>query len=269
MAAKKDVPTDPARTLALLWGLEGKAGRKGLSVDSIVAAGIALADAEGLDAVSMRRVAERLDVGAMSLYTHVPGKADLMDLMQDAALAGLYADLDEPARAPGGWRGGIEFVAERNWALYQRHPWMLYLAGARPVLGPNTSRKYEAELRPLDGIGLTDVEMDSVLTLVLAHVVGTARQLASVAATVEESGLTDAQWWGIVGPILDRVMDGEQFPVSGRVGTAAGTEFDAASDPIHALRFGLDRILDGVAELIGSRAHRDSASPRPDQSGAE
>ncbi|MFD4180125.1 TetR/AcrR family transcriptional regulator [Rhodococcus sp. NPDC058514] len=253
MTAKNEAPADPARTLALLWGLHGKAGRKGLNVNAIVAAGIALADTEGLDAVSMRRVAERLDVGAMSLYTHVPGKTDLVDLMHDAVLGGLYADLDEPTRVPDGWRGGLEFIAERNWDLYRRHPWMLSLVGARPVLGPNTSLKYEAELRPLDGIGLTDVEMDSVLTLVLTHVVGTARLLASVAQTAENSGLTDAQWWDITGPILERLMDPAKYPVSGRVGEAASAHYEAATDPVHALRFGLDRILDGVAALISER----------------
>ncbi|MFC7450894.1 TetR/AcrR family transcriptional regulator [Rhodococcus daqingensis] len=254
MTSKKEAPSDPARMVALLWGQHGKTGRKGLTVEAIVAAGIGLADAEGLDAVSMRRVAERLGAGAMSLYTHVPGKADLVDLMHDSVLGGLYVDLGEPTGAPGGWRGGLEFIAARNWDLYQRHPWMLQLVGVRPVLGPNTIRKYEAELRPLDGIGLSDIEMDSVLTLVLTHVVGTARLLASVAATAEESGLTDAQWWDLVSPTLEQLMDPADYPIAGRVGEAAGLEFQSTGDPVHTLRFGLERILDGVADLIRERS---------------
>jgi AcrR family transcriptional regulator len=253
VTAHNDAPADPARTLALLWGLHPKPGRKGLSVEAIVAAGIDLADAERLDAVSMRRVAERLGVGAMSLYTHVPGKSDLFDLMHDAALAGLYRDPDEPARAIGGWRAAMELIAERNWDLYQRHPWILDLVGGRPVLGPNTSVKYETELRPLDGLGLTDVEMDSVLTLVLTHVIGTARLSAGTANTTDGPHLTDPQWWDIVGPVLQRLIDPDQFPVSSRVGAAAGSEHNAAFSPKHALRFGLDRILDGVADLITRR----------------
>ncbi|MFI6432078.1 TetR/AcrR family transcriptional regulator [Rhodococcus oryzae] len=264
VTSKKEGPSDPARTLGLLWGLRGKAGRKGLTVEAIVAAGIELADAEGLDGVSMRRVADRLGSGAMSLYTHVPGKDDLVDLMHDSVLGGLYADLDEPAQTPGGWRGGLAFIAARNWDLYQRHPWMLQLVGMRPVLGPNTVRKYEAELRPLDGIGLSDIEMDSVLTLVLTHVVGTARLLVSVGATAEKSGLTDAQWWDLVSPTLEQLMDPAEFPVSGRVGEAAGTEFESTGDPVHALRFGLDRILDGVSVLISERTPSDQGQSEPE-----
>ncbi|MFC9790224.1 TetR/AcrR family transcriptional regulator [Rhodococcus sp. NPDC127528] len=253
--------TDPARTLALLWGEHSTSGRTGLGVDAIVAAAIELADAEGLEAVSMRRLADRLGVGAMSLYTHVPGKAVLVDLMQDATLADLYTDTDEPARAGGGWRGGVEFVVDRNWDLYRRHPWLLHIVGARPVLGPNTSRKYEAELRPLDGIGLTDVEMDAVLSLVLSHVTGTARLLVSVEQTARDSGLTDAQWWAATAPILERLLDPAAYPVSDRVGSAAGREHQAASSPQHALRFGLDRILDGVDALVHQRAPLGQPSP--------
>lgn len=256
MVAKKDTPTDPARNLMLLWGLHGKPGRKGLDVPAIVASGIDLADREGLAAVSMRRVAELLGVGAMSLYTHVPSKSDLVDLMTDSALDALYADADEPARADGGWRGALAFIAHRNWDLFRRHPWLLELTAGRPVLGPHTSEKYEAELRPLDGLGLTDVEIDSVLTLVLTHVAGTARAFATFTRTAQETGMTDAQWWDITGPILERLIDRERFPVSSRVGTAASIEYDAASDPVHAMNFGLERILDGVSALVELRGQK-------------
>lgn len=253
MTAPKNAPTDPARTIALLWGLHPKPGRKGLTVETIVAAGVELADAEGLDAVSMRRVADRLGVGAMSLYTHVPSKTDLVDLMHDTVLRDLYRDPDEPAAAAGGWRGSMTLIAQRNWEVYRRHPWLLDLIGTRPVPGPNSSIKYEAELRPLDGVGLSDVEMDSVLTLLLTHVQGTARLSAGSATTTSDSSLTDPQWWDITGPILDRLIDPKKFPVASRVGAASGTEHNAAISPAHALTFGLDRILDGVADLIEQR----------------
>ncbi|MEU0517788.1 TetR/AcrR family transcriptional regulator [Streptosporangium sp. NPDC006007] len=244
---------DPARSLALLWGSHGKPGRSGLTIRSIVATAIELADAEGLEAVSMRRVAERLRVGTMSLYTHVPGKAELVDLMVDTAYGQLYDDVDAPSSRPGGWREALEFVAARNWELYRRHPWLLHVVGARPVLGPNASLKYEAELRPLDGVGLSDVEMDSVLTLILTHVEGAARARASVEHNQRETGMTDAEWWTINAPLLDKVMDAVRFPVSSRVGQAAGQEYDAASDPERAFAFGLERILDGIAGLITRR----------------
>lgn len=254
MATKKESVPDPARSLGLLWRTGDRSARSGLSVDAVVTAAMAIADSEGLEAVSMRRVAERLKVGTMSIYTHVPGKADLTELMVDSALGELYEDMDEPARAPGGWRGALMFVARSNWQLYQRHPWLLDLTGARPVLGPHTTRKYEAELRPLDGLGLSDVEMDSVLTLVLTHVEATARALAAVTRTRQESGMTDSQWWFAIAPLLEKLIDGRQFPVASRVGASAGQAFDAASDPVHSMAFGLEVILDGVGALISGRS---------------
>lgn len=252
MAGRKSA-TDPTRSLGLLWGSPARPGRSGLTVAAIVTSAVELADAEGLDAVSMRRVAERLGVGTMSLYTHVPTKTDLTELMMDATLGQLYEDPDQPATATGGWRGALTLVAERNWGLYRAHPWLLDVGAARPVLGPHTTAKYEAELRPLDGLGLSEVEMDSVLALVLTHVAGTARALVDVERTRRDSGLTDAQWWSVVGPVLDRLVDRHRYPVATRVGEAAAVQYDAASDPVHALSFGLDRILDGVAALVDSR----------------
>lgn len=114
MSGKKASEADPARSLALLWGSHNKPGRSGLTVRSIVLAAIELANAEGLDAVSMRQVAERLGVGTMSLYTHVPGKGELVDLMVDTAYGDLYTDVDAPSRQPGGWRGALSFVAART-----------------------------------------------------------------------------------------------------------------------------------------------------------
>jgi AcrR family transcriptional regulator len=257
VGAKQGTEADPARTMALLWGSHSKPGRSGLTIAAIVAAAIELADAEGMDAVSMRQVAERLQVGTMSLYTHVPGKGELTDLMIDTAYGELYADVDEPARQPGGWRGGLEFIAARNWELYQRHPWMLQIAGARPVLGPNASRKYEAELRPLDGIGLTDLEMDSVLTLVLTHIDGTARAQAVMQQTQRETGVTDAEWWLAVAPVFARVAEGAHFPVGSRVGEAAGMAHQAAANPLHSFQFGLSVILDGVEALLTEKGTRD------------
>jgi AcrR family transcriptional regulator len=82
--------SDPARSLALLWGSHSRPGRSGLTLRGIVTAAIQLADAQGIDAVSMRHVADALEVGTMSLYTHVPGKAELVELMVDTVYGQLY-----------------------------------------------------------------------------------------------------------------------------------------------------------------------------------
>jgi len=241
---------DPAKSLALLWGPQDRAGRSGLTVRAIVDAAIALSDADGIGALSMRSIAERLGVGTMSLYTHVPSKPVLIELMIDAVSGQVYADLDEPAGQPGGWRGALTFIARRNWDVFLRHPWLLRVLDGRPVLGPNVNLKYEAELRPLDGIGLSDIEMDSVLTLVLMHVEGMARWQVALLEIREQSGQSDVQWWANLEPALAAMMDPAQFPLGSRVGRAAGEYHQSAGDPGHSLDFGLERILDGVETLI-------------------
>src|ERR687894_236913 len=86
------------RAMVLLWGV-GKGPRRGLSVEEMVEAAVGLADDEGLEALSMRRVANRLGVGAMSLYTYVPGKAELLDVMMDT----VFAEETLPDAATGNW----------------------------------------------------------------------------------------------------------------------------------------------------------------------
>jgi AcrR family transcriptional regulator len=241
---------DPARSLALLWRTRERTSRKGkpeLSVELIVRGAIDLADTSGLAAVSMRRVAERLGVGTMSLYTYVPGKAELLDVMLDT----VYGELPEIVGAT--WRSRLEAVARANMALYQRHPWLLQVATSRPVLGPNAIAKYDRELAAIDGIGLKDIEMDSVLTLITGYVHGAARGAAEAAAAEQNTGMTDEQWWYAHVPFLERIMDGTRYSTAARVGTTAGETHNAAYNPEHAFEFGLARVLDGIAVLINER----------------
>lgn len=246
-------PSNPATSLALLWGSHSREGRSGLSVRAIVTAATEIADEGRFAKVSMAAVAKRLGVGTMSLYTHVPGKSDLASLMIDTAHGELYADASEPLNQPGGWRGALEFIARRNWELLQKHPWLLELSDGRPVLGPHTTLKYEAELRPLDDLGLTEIEMDAVLTLVLAHVGSAARAEIGRKETQAASGMNDEEWWVSNEPFLANVMDASRFPTASRVGQAAGEAHQGATNPQHALAFGLSRILDGVEALLASR----------------
>ena len=119
MAREHSSAGDPTSSLVLLWRTPGaRASPSGLGPDRIVRGAIELADADGLSAVSMRRVADRLGAGTMSLYTHVPGKAELLDAMLDVVLA----ETARPQDVPGGWRGRLEVVARENLALLRRHP---------------------------------------------------------------------------------------------------------------------------------------------------
>lgn len=242
---------DPARSLALLWRTSERASRKGkpdLNVELVVRAAIELADTAGLTALSMRRVAERLGVGTMSLYTYVPGKAELLDVMLDT----VYGETtDAPEEAT--WRARLEHIARENLALYQRHPWLTQVAASRPVLGPNAIAKYDRDLRAIDGIGLSDLEMDSVLTLVGGYVHGAARGAADAAAAEQSTGMSDEQWWYAHVPFLERIMDGRRYPTATRVGSAAGEAHQAAYNPEHAFEFGLRCVLDGVEMLVRAR----------------
>lgn len=243
---------DPARSLALLWRTGERASRKGkpdLSVGRIVRAAIELADAEGLQALSMRRVAERLGVGTMSLYTYVPGKPELLDVMLDT----VYGETPRPDGEADGWRARLERIARDNWALCLRHPWLVQVATSRPPLGPNVIAKYDHELRAVDGIGLSDVEMDSVITLVTGFVHGTARGALEADQIRSQSGLTDEQWWAAHAPFLARIADPGAFPTAARVGAAAGEALGGAYSAGHAFEFGLERVLDGIETLIARR----------------
>jgi AcrR family transcriptional regulator len=247
---------DPDKTLTLLWRAQlgeprgGRGPRQRVSVDQIVDAGIAIADADGIEAVSMRNVAERLGIAPMSLYTYVDSKAALIDLMVDR----ITAEVSRETFGDAPWRERLERIARDLLAHYAQHPWSLQIAMSRPPLGPGISDLYEHQLAAVDGIGLTDLQMDSVVTLIGGFVAGVAREGHDAARTRDLSGQSDTEWWEANAPILDRVMDGSRYPVSGRVGMAAGEAYQSTASPDHGFAFGLATLLDGIERLLERRA---------------
>ena len=250
MASERSGAGDPVRTLELLWRLPVEGPRRGprpaLSIDAVVASATALADAEGLDAVTMRRVAAALGVAPMTLYTYVPGKAELLDLMLDAA----YAQLPLVDTAGQPWRRRLIAVAAENRAMLEAHPWAAEISTVRPPLGPGQLAKYEHELAALDGLGLDDVTMDAALTYLLGFVQAWARASADARSLRPAGATDDEQWWAATAPVLERVFDPARYPLAARVGSAAGAAHGAAYGPEHAYEFGLARVLDGLAALI-------------------
>lgn len=243
---------DPARAMALLWRSRepvprGRGRPPGIDVDLILAAAIDEADNLGLGALSMRRVAQRLGVGAMTLYSHVPGKAELLDAMIDTVYAEVLDGGDSDSA--GGWRAALERVARANWTLYRRHPWILQVAASRPVLGPNLMAKYDQELRAVADTGLDEFDMDAVVTLITGFVQGAAKGAVDSAGAEQRTGQTDEQWWSAHAPYLENVFDADRWPTAARVGAVAG----AAFDPQAAFEFGLSRVLDGIDVFIGSQ----------------
>ena len=264
---------DPRRTLDLLWG-DGprptRGPKPGLTVEDIVRAAIDLAGEQGIAGLSMRRVAERLGVGTMSLYTYVPSKAELLDLMLDtvygeqvAAIraATTAASVDDPhAPLTVEWRAGLAARARADWDLYHRHPWIFQIAHGRGVLGPNELRALDATLRVLDGLGLSGREMVAAVDLVAMYVGGAARLAVEAGAAPAATGTTDTEWWLARERILaEKIGDGADFPTVIRVSTDGG--FDVAPDAedynrafaVDDFEFGLERVLDGIGEFIAGR----------------
>ncbi|MDN3240708.1 TetR/AcrR family transcriptional regulator C-terminal domain-containing protein [Glycomyces tritici] len=246
MSATTETPKP--NLLELLWRAapeSGRGPRKGLTVDEVVTAAITLADAEGLEAVTVRRLAQELGKAPMTLYTYVPGKTELVALMLDALFDGM-----ERTPAAGAWRERLAAVARDNYGLYRAHPWAAAASPSRPPLGPGQCAKYEHELQALEGSGLSDVEMDDALAYLLAFVRTAAQDAAQSEAERAASGMDDQEWWEANGPLLAKVLDTERFPTAVRVGQAAGEAHDAAYNAEHAFEFGLARTLDGLAALI-------------------
>ncbi|MFD1537681.1 TetR/AcrR family transcriptional regulator [Nonomuraea guangzhouensis] len=238
---------NPDDGVELLWGDGDGEPRPGLSLGRIVQAAIELADADGLEGLSMRKVAERLGFTTMSLYRHVPGRDHLLDLMRDAVI-GLPGTIPpEGARAgeAGGWRARLEACAREGWELRKRHPWVAEVRGTRRVPGPNAVAHYEYMLSAVSGTGLTPAEMIAVVGLVARFVDSEAVRLAEVARTERLSGVSEEEWWGARDTLYARL---DRYPTLTHLWEAGG--YDEPEDPFE---FGLRRVLDGIEVLVQER----------------
>ena len=216
-----------------------------LTPGPIVAAAIAVADAEGLAGLSMRRVATELGVATMSLYRHVADKDDLLLKMLDAA----FEECRFPAHPPEGWRDQLELAARTLWAMFQRHPW---LAPALSVTRPQPIARglacAEWVLSALDGRGLDPSTMLTIYITLVNYVRGTAMNLELEADAEAASGLNSEEWLETQGPALRAIVEAGRFSVFERV-TAADYDFNLGN----LFEFGLQRLLDGLTALIDGR----------------
>ncbi|MBO1417872.1 TetR/AcrR family transcriptional regulator [Streptomyces sp. FH025] len=224
-------------TVRLLWGPPAKPTRgpkPALSLERIAAAGVEAADAEGLGAVSMQKVAGLLDFTKMSLYRYVPGKAELIALMVESALD------EPPATAEGDWREQLTAWAHHLAASFARHPWLLDATIGPRVLGPRELAWLERVVAALDGRGLTGSERMDAAVLLAGHV----RSIAEQSRAVGPDGSPEAELLTALGTVVHRHAD--RYPAL----AAAMAEPDGRDQ---ALDFGLERILDGLAALIDRR----------------
>ncbi|GAA0221925.1 TetR/AcrR family transcriptional regulator C-terminal domain-containing protein [Saccharothrix mutabilis subsp. mutabilis] len=248
---------DARRSLSSLWRgpADGsKPGPKpGLSLEAIIDAAIAVADEHGMAALSMRAVGERLGRTAMALYTYVPNKAELIDLMYDKVLGELPGDypLDD------GWRPALTAWARDTRAFYLWHPWVLQVSQARPVLGPNEFRMLETLLRILKETGLDVQVLRGVVGAVVQFVRGSAEVIADARRASRDTGVSDEEWWYTRSPVLEEVAPdfATRFPLTTWLGGAEAPTDDECTPYLEReaewnFTVGLDVLLDGIEATV-------------------
>jgi AcrR family transcriptional regulator len=229
-----------AAGVELLWGHRGqptRGPRPALTLASIAEAAIKVADEEGLDAVSMQRVAAALDVTKMALYRYVSSKAELLAVMTEIAVG-------EPpvlAGVRGGWRRRLEKWAELLRATWRQHPWIPAVTVGDRLMGPRETGWTEAAVATLEGTGLTGAERMDAVFLLSGHV----RNTQSAAGT--QPWTADRRLSPLLTDLVRR--DKERFPA-----LVAATDEGGRQADDNGWTFGLDRILDGLEQLIASRA---------------
>jgi DNA-binding transcriptional regulator YhcF (GntR family) len=215
---------------------------QGLSRDHLLRTAIEIADAEGLGAVSMRRLAAQLGVGPMSLYRHVANKDELLVEMADR----VFGEVDLPRTGPEGWRARLELTARRQWKLCRTHLWLpRTVSFTRPLLAPNMMAQTEWTLRALDGFGLDPtVRMREALAL-HGLVLTAALSLADEVEAEQESGVTLDRWHA------GQAARAHELLRTGRFPRLAAVPEDAARDLDAQFEYSLARHLDGFAVLVG------------------
>ncbi|MFG2468273.1 TetR/AcrR family transcriptional regulator [Streptomyces canus] len=207
-----------------------------LSRERIVRAAIQLADADGLEAVSLRKVATALGVGPMRLYSYIDSKEELLDLMVDAVHA-------EIRPAGDSWREMLRSLAEATRHAAHEHEWLADLLGGRPQLGPHALANGETVVAALG-----DVAVDAVMPVVgavNAYVIGAVRREIAARRAERATGMDEKRWQASLGPYLERTFATGRFPA------LATVVHDAAHlDADHTFRIGLDFLLDGIEARI-------------------
>ncbi len=259
-ATERPLSTPLPRGLDLLWGRRapGKRGPKpALSVDAIVEAAIRLADAEGLEAVSMARVAHELGFTTMSIYRYVDNKEDLLQLMWNASAEGAGTVVLEGRT----WRERL-----RHWALIQRqslaaHPWITQMPLATPPAAPNSLAFVEKGLSALDGTALKDDDKLRVVGALSSYTLSEARMAndaARAAKKAESAGGREAAW--DFRALLRELVDEPSYP---RLhGIAWAPQRHPQPSETDEFLFGVELILDGVEALVERCRNRPRRRPR-------
>ncbi|KRV51226.1 TetR family transcriptional regulator [Wenjunlia vitaminophila] len=243
---------DPGATLRLLWrgaAVDTDRPTRGrppkITLKQVITAAITVADRDHLEATTMDKVAHELGVGTMSLYTHVPGKAELIDLMVDATWCELALPHGADPR-PDGWRAQVELYARKASALHGRHPWLREISTVRPPLGPGLLARQEYLLSALSGAGLDPVQTAAATDAIVIFVDAAAGAQAEHTHAEQFSGQSGPDWWAARRAFWTEIFDVTRYPAIARAWTEGGLSRSAAEASTLAFDLGLRSLLDGI-----------------------
>ncbi len=233
-----------------------RARQPSLTRDQIIRAAIELADAEGAEAISMRRIAARLGVGAMTLYGYVADRDALLAYMINE----VAAEMGPPGRPSGSWRADLELVARGLRDICRRHPWLPAQLGTLPFLiAPRLLAPAELVLAALEPLGIDLQTAGAVLRLLNNYVVGTTLREAADPPAASTDGTADYQ--SAMAAYLRQLAASGYYPLMSRLGLTVLDGSVLTAD--QSFDVGLQCLLDGIGALAAQ--HTGSCRPRPSQ----
>ena len=232
------------------WGGWERAGTgwPSLSREQIVRAAMEIADAEGAEAVSMRRIATKLGVGTMSLYRHVADKEDLIARMLDA----VFGEIEHPARPSGDWQADLRLISLGTRAVVKRHPWLVPLLGGRPRIGPGFLGHAEFSMAAVAGIDVDFPFAAAIPAMVDDYVFGFVLRELQDEEVTRRTGMSEEAWRTSIGPYLREMMATGRYPTIGRLLDEHG-EHHPELPADERFELGLDCLLDGIATRLAAR----------------
>jgi AcrR family transcriptional regulator len=210
----------------------------------ITEAAIRIADAEGLEAATMRRIAAEIGAGAMSLYRYVPSRDNLVELMADR----LMGEIDVTGMPSGDWRADLTRYADGLRAMWLRHPWIATVQRSLPSFGPNQLLLIERLMGVLDAFVSIDENL-GLMAMLNSYIEGTVREEISSAKEVRRSGLSESEWMARSYPYVDRLVKSGEYPIFTKIVMEARQPHLSRDDQF---RYGLQRVLDCIAAALPS-----------------
>ncbi|GAA0322092.1 TetR/AcrR family transcriptional regulator [Actinoallomurus spadix] len=219
----------------------------------ITEAAIRIADTEGLEAATMRRIAAEIGAGAMSLYRYVPSRDDLIALVADR----LMGEIDVEGMPSGDWRADLTRYANEVRAMWLRHPWIATVHRSLPGLGPNQLRLIERVMGTLDAHVPIDENL-GLMAILTGYVEGTVREEVSAAEELRRSGLSESEWMARSSPRVRQLLESGEYPIFTKIVMEARRPHLSRDEQF---RYGLERVLDCIAAALPSTAGPESENP--------